>query len=211
MPALRLGEVAERAGGFPKGAIESRRDASLMGVNRTHKGIGSGDRHEEFLDVAMPYVDAIWNLAVRSTRDRGRAEDLVQETYLRAFAAFASYRGGDPRSWLVAICLNAARSQARAARARPVEELSSDLVDLRSVAPDASAAALRAIERDALHAALNQLPDPQRISIVLVDLVGLTAQRAADVLGCPRGTVLARVHRGRRRLAVLLIEAGVRP
>lgn len=182
-----------------------------MDVNRIHNRIGGGDCHEDFLDVAMPYVDAIWNLALRSTRDRGRAEDLVQETYLRAFAAFESYRGGDPRSWLVAICLNAARSQARAARVRPVEELSTDIVDLRSVAPDASAAALRSIESDALHAALAQLPDPQRISIVLVDLVGLTAQHAADLLGCPRGTVLARVHRGRRRLAVLLIEAGVRP
>ena len=185
-----------------------------MDVNRIHNRFGGGDRHEESLDVAMPYVDAIWNLALRSTRDRGRAEDLVQETYLRAFAGFASYRGGDPRSWLVAICLNAARSQVRAARARPVEELSNDIVDLRSVAPDASAAALRSIECDALHSALDQFPDRQRISIVLVDLVdlvGLTAQRAADVLGCPRGTVLARVHRGRRRLAVLLIEAGVRP
>jgi RNA polymerase sigma-70 factor, ECF subfamily len=159
----------------------------------------------------MPHIDAIWNLAVRSTRDRGRAEDLVQETYLRAFAAFDAYRGGDARSWLVAICLNTARSQARAARARPLEDPASDLVELRATAPEASAAALRSLECAALHAALDQLPEPQRISVALVDLAGLTAQQAADVLGCPRGTVLARVHRGRRRLAVLLHEAGVRP
>lgn len=159
----------------------------------------------------MPHVDAIWNIAMGTMRDRGHAEDLVQDTYLRAFAAFDGYRGGDCRSWLVSICLNAARSQARAARARPIEELSYELVEHRTVAPDASGAALQSLDREALQAALNQLPEPQRICIMLVDLAGLTAQHAADTLGCPRGTVLARVHRGRRRLAALLIEAGVRP
>ena len=179
-----------------------------MDVRRARR---DGDTHDEFLAVTMPHLDAIWHIATRTMRDPGRAEDLVQETYLRAFAAFDAYRGGDPRSWLVSICLNAARSQARAARARPVEDLSSDLVEFHGVAPDASRAALQSLERAALHAALELLPEAQRISIVLVDLGGLTAQHAADVLGCPRGTVLARIHRGRRRLAALLTEAGVRP
>jgi RNA polymerase sigma-70 factor (ECF subfamily) len=169
------------------------------------------DRHERFLELTMPHIDAIWNIATRTMRDRGRAEDLVQDTYLRAFAAFDGYRGGDSRSWLVSICLNAARSQARAARARPTEDLSNDLVDYAAVAPDASGAALQSLDREALQLALDQLPEPQRICIILVDLGGLTAQHAADTLGCPRGTVLARVHRGRRRLAALLAEAGVRP
>ena len=180
-----------------------------MEVNR-ERGPGGGDGHEEFLDLTMPHFDAIWNLAARTMRDRGRAEDLVQETYLRAFAAFANYRGGEARSWLVAICLNTARSQVRAARARPVEDLARD-PEFHAAVADASVGALRSLERDALYSALDQLPEPQRMSIVLVDLVGLTAQDAANVLSCPRGTVLARVHRGRRRLAVLLSEAGVRP
>ena len=159
----------------------------------------------------MPYLDAVWNLALRTTRDRGRADDLVQETYLRAFAAFDRYHGGDARSWLVSICLNTARSNARAARARPREEPSADRLEFHAAAADASIAALQSLDRAALHDALDQIPEPQRVSIVLVDLVGLTAQGAADILGCPRGTVLARVHRGRRRLAQLLIDAGVRP
>jgi RNA polymerase sigma-70 factor (ECF subfamily) len=166
--------------------------------------------NQEFLDATLPHLDALSCLARRLAEDPHRAEDLVQETYLRAFAAFAQKRDGSVRSWLVAICLNTSRSEGRRLRCRPREDLEAeaDIVDVRS-RTDVPAEALAAFQRQAVGDALARLPDPQRLSIVLVDLVGLSAQEAADVLGCPRGTVLARVHRGRRRLAQLLDREGM--
>jgi RNA polymerase sigma-70 factor (ECF subfamily) len=73
-----------------------------------------------------------------------------------------------------------------------------------------AATALAAVQREALTQTLAELPEAQRVAIVLVDLAGLTAQEAADVLGAPRGTILARVHRGRRQLACLLEGEGIR-
>src|SRR5258708_8557990 len=78
----------------------------------------SGD-HRAFLDARLPYVDVVYQVARHAARDGQEPEDLVQETYLRAFAAFGSFRGGNVRAWLAAICLNAARSQARRRRLRP--------------------------------------------------------------------------------------------
>ena len=158
--------------------------------------------HRAFLDATLPHLDAIHNLARRMTPDVGLAEDLVQETYLRAFRGFARHRGGDVRSWLIAICLNTARSQWR--RGRPAEDLRSEPDAGRPGPDDVAEQALAGVERAALVRGLWQLPEVQRISIALVDLAGLTAQEAAELLSCPRGTVLARVHRGRRALARLL-------
>ena len=69
--------------------------------------------HQAFLDLALPHLDVIWSLARRLAAFPLEPEDLVQDTYLRAFASFDSYRGGDARSWLVSICLNTARSHGR--------------------------------------------------------------------------------------------------
>lgn len=165
--------------------------------------------HQEFLEATLPHVDAVLRVARRMTRDPDHAEDLVQETYVRAFAGFPSYRGGSVRAWLVAICLNAARSEGRRARRRPLEVPESAAAATASPG-DVGESVVASVERAAVARALARLPEEQRTCLVLVDLGGLTAQEAADVLGCPRGTVLARVHRGRRRLAGLLAREGIR-
>ena len=74
-----------------------------------------------FPEVTLPHLDVVYQVARQWARDGQDPEDLVQETYLRAYAAFGSYRGENPRAWLAAICLNAARSQARRRRRRPWE------------------------------------------------------------------------------------------
>jgi RNA polymerase sigma-70 factor (ECF subfamily) len=170
--------------------------------------VGEETGHREFLEATLPYLPAVYNVARRMARDDGQAEDLVQETYLRAFRSFASYRGGSMRGWLVAICLNAARSEARRARCRPEEAADADPEGLVA-AEDVCQAAIASLERKAIVRALGQLPEPQRTTLVLVDVAGLTTQEAADLMACPRGTVLARVHRGRRRLAALLEREGI--
>jgi RNA polymerase sigma-70 factor (ECF subfamily) len=176
----------------------------------------SGD-HRAFLDATLPYVDVVYQVARHAAGDGQEPEDLVQETYLRAFAAFGSFRGENARAWLAAICLNVARSQARRRRLRPWEATARPLPDALPVAraaggeavPDVADVVIAGLDAQAVSRCLAQLPEPQRVCIVLMDVAGYTARETAEALGCPRGTVLARVHRGRRRLAGLLAEAGV--
>ena len=80
-----------------------------------------GGDHRAFLEATLPHVDVVYQVARHAAGAGQDPEDLVQETYLRAFAAFGSYRGENTRAWLAAICLNAARSEARRRRRRPWE------------------------------------------------------------------------------------------
>jgi RNA polymerase sigma-70 factor (ECF subfamily) len=174
-----------------------------------------GSDHREFLDATLPFVDVVYQIARQAAGPGQEPEDLVQETYLRAFAAFGSYRGGNTRAWLAAICLNAARSEARRHRRRPWElpvPVVPETLPLTrpDAAPDVADVVLAGLDAQAVTACLATLPEPQRLCIVLMDVAGYTARETAELLGCPRGTVLARVHRGRRKLAELLAEAGVR-
>jgi RNA polymerase sigma-70 factor (ECF subfamily) len=157
---------------------------------------------DEFLRAAMGAMDLVFNLSRRLTDSRQDAEDLVQETYLRAFRAWADHRR--PKSvepWLATICLNLARSHFRARGRRPAEvPLQAWMAERRS-GEDTETRAIERIERRELYQALNELPEDQRVAITLVDLVGLSTYEAAEVMGTPRGTVLSRLHRGRRALA----------
>ena len=176
-----------------------------------------GADHRLFLEATLPHLDAVWQVARHVARDGQDPEDLVQETLLRAYAGFGSYRGGNARAWLAAICLNVARSQARRRRRRPWEVPGPAQPDAlpRSGAGGGQGAAdvadvvIASLDAAQVSRCLGLLPEPQRVCIVLVDVAGYSAREAAEALGCPRGTVLARVHRGRRRLAQLLAEAGV--
>jgi len=173
--------------------------------------------HRAFLDATLPYLDVVYQVARHAAGDGEDPEDLVQETYLRAYAGFGSYRGGNIRAWLAAICLNAARSQARRRRRRPREVPAQAPLDALPAAradgiqaqPDVADEVIAGLDTQAITRCLAQLPEPQRLCIVLMDIAGYTARETGAVLGCPRGTVLARTNRGRRRLAQLLTEAGV--
>ena len=158
----------------------------------------AGDAGEEFLEAVLRESDALCALARRLTGSRAQAEDLVQETYLHAYRAWARRRPADVRAWR----LNLARSQARRRAAHP-ETLSPD----PPVAPgggDVAEDALGALTAALVRRALATLSEEQRVAVTLVDLCGFTSAEAAGILGCPRGTVLSRVHRGRKALARLL-------
>ena len=175
------------------------------------------DSHREFLDATLPYLNVVYQVARHAAGAGQDPEDLVQETYLRAYAAFRSYRGQNTRAWLAVICLNAARSEARRRRRRPRELPAGVLLDTLPIAradggeasADVADVVIAGLDAEAVSRCLAVLPEPQRLCITLMDIAGYSARETADVLGCPRGTVLARVHRGRRRLAQLLAEAGV--
>jgi RNA polymerase sigma-70 factor (ECF subfamily) len=162
---------------------------------------------EEFQRLTLPAVDLVHNLARRFARDRADAEDLVQETYLRAWAAWSS--GRRPRRvepWLATICLNAGRDRARRAATRlETPTAMAATMDLPG-GVDVEGEAIGRVERARVERALWALPTEQRVAVALMDLGGLTAAQVAKVIGCPRGTVLARAHRGRKALARLVLE-----
>jgi RNA polymerase sigma-70 factor, ECF subfamily len=149
-------------------------------------------------------MDLVYNIARRMVPGVEDARDLVQETYLAAFAAWTKGRKPDRvEPWLATICLNLARSSYRRRAHRPQEV---PLVRARSIADpsDPERAALSSLEVAALRRAMWSLDEGQRVAITLVDLAGLSTAEAAAAMGTPRGTVLSRLHRGRRSLALLL-------
>ena len=134
----------------------------------------------------------------------------VQETYLRAYAAFGNHRGPSTKAWLVTICVNLVRSEGRRqAGTRVVETALPPSYEPEAAGVSVPEAALASLDRGSISRALARIPDDQRLAIVLMDLAGHSASEVAEMLGCPRNTVLSRAHRGRQRLASLLVEEDV--
>ena len=162
---------------------------------------------DEFLDSFHEHLDRLHNLARGLTGNAQDAEDLVSETCLLALRGWRRQRPDDPTAWFGTICLNAARSSYRRRAARPVEVWADSWL---AVQPDPEAdtehAALVSMDALRVRAAMQQLPDVQLQAITLMDLAGYTAAQTSSIVGAPRGTVLARVHRGRKVLARLLQE-----
>jgi RNA polymerase sigma-70 factor (ECF subfamily) len=177
----------------------------------------------EFVEAALSHLDSVYRLARHLAPAGCNPEDLVQETFVRALDAAPREDVRDVRAWLLTICLNVVRNEARW-RSRHPEQLvglgdghefgagpaSRSTSDPR-LATEADPARLAELgeRRRAVGRALARLAAPQRDAIVLMDVVGCTARETAELLGCPRGTVLASVHRGRRRLATLLESEGI--
>jgi RNA polymerase sigma-70 factor (ECF subfamily) len=166
--------------------------------------------HDEFLAATLPALDLVYNLARRLVGSPHDVEDLVQETYLRAFEAWVRRRR--PRRvepWIATICLNAGRSRLRRASThREVLDMDEELLpDPVSVEDQV----MEGIRRSVVHQALGRLPKEQREAIALMDMAGFTASEVARITGAPRGTVLARVHRGRKKLAAMLERSPLFP
>ncbi len=157
---------------------------------------------QEFLDCFTEHLDRLYNLARGLTRTPHDAEDLVSETCVLALRGWRRRRPDDPASWFATICLNAARSSYRRRAVRPVEVAADEWLRAQpDHGADTARAALAAVEAGKVREALSQLPAPQLQAITLIDIGGYTAAQTAQILGAPRGTVLARVHRGRKVLA----------
>ena len=157
---------------------------------------------EDFVDAFTEHLDRLHNLARGLTRTSQDAEDLVSETCLLALRGWRRRRPDDPAAWFATVCLNAFRSSFRRSSVRPVEVAADDwLLAQADERADTARSALAAVEADRVRAALAQLPTPQLEAITLMDLGGYTAAQTARIVGAPRGTVLARVHRGRKVLA----------
>lgn len=159
-----------------------------------------------FLQATMGSMDLVYNVARRMVPRPEDAQDLVQETYLAAYRAWVEHRR--PRkveAWLATICLNLGRSGFRHRARRPKEVPLAEVADLRA-GSDPEREAIEGLDRRSLLAAMWSLPEEQRIAIALVDLAGFPTNDAARIMKTPKGTVLSRLHRGRKALGTLLEE-----
>ena len=162
----------------------------------------------------MPLTSEIGRLARRLARSQVDAEDLVQETMLRAYRGFGGYRDGtNPRSWLCKILYNTWISSYRARQCRPLEQLTGEFTD-RQIAQgyQCSSSSSRSAEAEVLEAcgdsetvsAFKSQPAELRHAVYFADVEGLRYHEIARIMARPIGTVISRVHRGRHRLRALL-------
>jgi RNA polymerase sigma-70 factor (ECF subfamily) len=178
-------------------------EASLVG-----RAVG-GDR-SAFARLAEHYQSACYGLAWRLLGDADRAADATQDALFHAYGAIAGYRGGTFRSWLLRITANASYDILRRAQRRPTTELPSpddgapELPDLAAVNPLREAARSEMYRH--LERALQELPDDQRIAVVLCDVYGMDYGQVARLTESALGTVKSRIHRGRLRLRELLAD-----
>jgi RNA polymerase sigma-70 factor, ECF subfamily len=163
----------------------------------------------QFEPLALPCMEAAFNLAFWLVRSRADAEDIVQEAYLRAFRAFDGFRGGDMRPWLLAIVRNTAyrwlSNRRRSGTVVSLEEAFAEgggqtADDIASDEPTAEERLIGAAERDYVLRALAELPPAFREVLVLREIEGLSYRDIAEVTGVPVGTVMSRLSRGRGEL-----------
>src|SRR3954468_17159867 len=166
----------------------------------------------------MEFAPNLYSAAVRMTRNQADAEDLVQETYLRGYRSFATFeQGTNLRAWLYRILTNAYINRYRAKQRRPDERNLDDVDDLflyRRLGALEQAMASRSAEDelmdwftdDEVKAALEGLPESFRMAVLLADVEGFSYKEIAEILDIPIGTVMSRLHRGRKAMQRALYE-----
>ncbi|OGK99639.1 MAG: hypothetical protein A3E31_12935 [Candidatus Rokubacteria bacterium RIFCSPHIGHO2_12_FULL_73_22] len=167
------------------------------------------DRSREFEAVALVHLDALYRSALRLTQNRAEAEDVVQDTFLRAFRSFHRFNPGtNCRAWLFTILRNTFLNRVRGAGREVHEGESAEgwdaLLERSAERRPGAGNPEEELLQTALHGdvdrALRALPLAFREAVVLVDLEGLSYKEVAEIVGCPVGTVMSRLSRGRRLL-----------
>jgi len=179
-------------------------------------------RKEEFEDVALPHTEALFNLALNLTRNPKDAEDLVQETYLRAYRFFDSYeKGTHIKAWLFRILRNTFINRYRAQKVRPeevdfgkIEATYEQMIEktfLRdNAAPSPEAVVMDDVLDEEVQRAIGRLPEEYRTVVLLALMEEMAYKDIAAALSIPLGTVMSRLHRGRKMLQASLLEYATR-
>ncbi len=174
--------------------------------------------------LALRYQTRVYNLCYRMLSDPDSAADATQEAFLSAYKAIGRFQGGQFRAWVFRIATNACLDMLRSQKRRPVQSLDRapagpDDEDVGSPlqvpdldpSVDPESHTLKAEVIEAIQMGLAALPDDQRITLILVDVQGLSYEEAATITGSNLGTVKSRINRGRARLRDILRESGIVP
>ena len=163
--------------------------------------------NRRFEELALPHLDAAFNLARVLTRNDADAEDVVQDAYVRAYRFFDGFRGGDPRPWLLAIVRNACFTWLRSNRQAELvdgyhenESIESDYVLGAQSAANPEVLLLKSLDRTMLNVAIDALPAVFREVLMLRELDGCAYRDIARIIDAPIGTVMSRLARARRLL-----------
>ncbi len=171
-------------------------------------------KQEDFQEEIIPHLDAMYNFALRLTSDPNDAEDLVQDTIVKAYRFFSSYeKGTNAKAWLFRILKNSYINNYRKKSKQPsqvdYDEVSSFYETIRADRTDTSDLEdrmFRELIDDDISNALEQLPEDFRTVVLLCDVEGFTYEEIANMLDVPIGTIRSRLHRGRNLLKAELLE-----
>ena len=173
---------------------------------------------EDFTHDAMQHAPQLFSTAMRMTRNRSDAEDLVQETFIKAWRSFTTYQQGtNLRAWLFRIMTNTYINKYNAQQRKPTETELDDVeelflykrlgaVDQSQLSQSAEDQMLSLFTDDEVKKALEELPDQFRIPVLMSDVEGFSYKEIAEILEIPLGTVMSRLHRGRKSMQKMLYE-----